>query len=140
MQNIAVVSSIRFLLQKCKRTDQTATLDISGRDQQDQRRYLKRNRDSLVWELERSEAEVWEEPPDPALTAVSALVTPERPVWTGTATEMAETLHASMKPNTLTMRLNVRADALLEKFHVRYESGRTHAGRQIRLTLTPEAA
>lgn len=126
-----------FLLQKRKRTDQTATLDISGRDQQDQRLYLQRNRDSLIWELERSEAEVWEEPPDPVLTAVSALVTPERPVWTGTATEMAETLHANMKPNTLTMRLNVRADALLEKFHVRYESGRTHAGRQIRLTLLP---
>ena len=45
-----------------------------------------------------------------------------------------------MKPNTLTMRLNVRADALLEKFHVRYESGRTRAGRQIRLTLLPNTA
>lgn len=53
---------------------------------------------------------------------------------------MAETLHANMKPNTLTMRLNVRADALLEKFHIRYESGRTHAGRQIRLTLLPNTA
>ena len=83
---------------------------------------------------------MWEEPSDPVLTAVSALVTSERPVWTGTATEMAETLHANMKPNTLTMRLYVRADALLEKFHIRYESGRTHAGRQIRLTLLPNTA
>ena len=38
------------------------------------------------------------------------------------------------------MRLNVRADALLEKFHVRYESWRTHTGRQIRLTLLPDTA
>ena len=129
-----------FLLQKRKRTDQTATLDISGRDQQDQRLYLKRNRDSLVWELERSEAEMWEEPPDPVLQEVSGLLTPGNPVWTGTATELAAALRTDMKPNALAMRLNIRADALFEKFHVRYESGRNHAGRQIRLTLTPEAA
>ena len=129
-----------FLLQKRKRTDQTATLDISGRDQQDQRLYLKRNRDSLVWELERNEAEMWEEPPDPVLQEVSGLLTPGNPVWIGTATELAAALRTDMKPNALAMRLNIRADALFEKFRVRYESGRSHAGRRIRLTLTPDAA
>ncbi len=47
-----------FLLQKEKRTDGTATLDISGRDQQDQRLYLKRDQERLVWDLARMETEL----------------------------------------------------------------------------------
>ena len=76
----------------------------------------------------------------PVLREVSGLLTPGNPVWIGTATELAEALRTDMKPNALAMRLNIRADALFEKFRVRYESGRSHAGRRIRLTLTPEAA
>ena len=37
-----------FLLQKERRTDCSATLDISGRDQQDQRLYLTRNNERLI--------------------------------------------------------------------------------------------
>lgn len=54
-----------FLLQKERRTSNTATLDISGRDQQDQRLYLTRNEERLIWTLERTETELWKEPPDP---------------------------------------------------------------------------
>ena len=43
-----------FLLQKEKRTANAATLDVSGRDQQDQRLYLNRNPEKLIWELELS--------------------------------------------------------------------------------------
>ena len=46
-----------FLLQKERRTSNTATLDISGRDQQDQRLYLTRNEERLIWTLERAETE-----------------------------------------------------------------------------------
>ena len=35
-----------------------------GRDQQDQRLYLKRDEERLVWELERRETELRQEPPD----------------------------------------------------------------------------
>ena len=129
-----------FLLQKNRRTDQTATLEISGRDQQDQKLYLRRNPERLTWELERTEADVWEEPPDPVLAAVSSLVTPENPVWRGTATEMVAALHSELKPNALAMKLNIRAGVMLEKHHIRYEASRSHAGRQIRLTLLPVAA
>ena len=72
-----------FLLQKERRADNAATLDISGRDQQDQRLYLKRDEERLVWELERRETELRQEPPDPVLEAVAALVTAERPEWEG---------------------------------------------------------
>ncbi|MEG2138260.1 MAG: helicase RepA family protein [Oscillospiraceae bacterium] len=124
-----------FLLQKERRTDNAATLDISGRDQQDQRLYLTRDEERLVWQLERTETELRREPPDPVLEAVAALVTEKRPEWRGTATDLAATLELDMKPNALSMRLNVRAWRLSYEYHIRYESARTHAGRSIRLTL-----
>lgn len=124
-----------FLLQKERRADNAATLDISGRDQQDQRLYLKRDEERLVWELERRETELRQEPPDPVLEAVAALVTAERPEWRGTATELVAALGLDMKPNALAMRLNVRAWRLSYEYHIHYESARTHAGRSIKLTL-----
>ena len=129
-----------FLLQKEKRTDSTATLDVVGRDQQDQRLYLTRDKEHLTWMLDRVETELWIEPPDPVLEAVSIFITAERPSWTGTATELAEALKLDMKPNALAMRLNVRAGRLLAEHHIRYENARTHAGRSISLTLEPPEA
>ena len=129
-----------FLLQKEKRTDGTATLDVVGRDQQDQRFYLTKDKERLTWTLERMEAEQWIEPPDPVLEAIVTLVTAERPTWGGTATELAAALQADMKPNALAMRLNVRAGKLLTDYHIRYENSRSHAGRSISLTLEPPQA
>ena len=124
-----------FLLQKEKRTSDSATLDISGRDQQDQRLYLKRDSERLIWRLEKVETELWKEPPDPLLDAVAALITPAQSSWNGTPTELVERLGLDVKPNTLSLRLNVHAGRLLHEYHVRYESRRSHAGRNIRLTL-----
>nr|WP_326186179.1 helicase RepA family protein [uncultured Oscillibacter sp.] len=129
-----------FLLQKERRTDNAATLDISGRDQQDQRLYLSRDEERLVWRLERTETELWREPPDPVLEAVAALVTVERPAWSGTATDLAAALGLDMKANALAMRLNVRAGRLFYEYHIRYESARTHAGRTVTLSLVPPQA
>ena len=129
-----------FLLQKEKRTDGTATLDVVGRDQQDQRFYLTKDKERLTWTLERMEAEQWIEPPDPVLEAIVTLVTAERPTWGGTATELAAALQTDMKPNALAMRLNVRAGKLLTDYHIRYENSRSHAGRSISLTLEPPQA
>lgn len=128
-----------FLLQKERRTDNAATLDISGRDLQDQRLYLKRDEERLVWELERRETELHREPPDPVLEAVAALVTAERPEWNGTASDLVAALGLDMKANALAMRLNVRAGRLSYEYHIRYKSDRTHAGRNISLALeTPQ--
>ncbi len=124
-----------FLLQKESRTDNTATLDISGRDQQDQRLYLRRDVQRLTWNLERKETEPWKEPLDPVLEAVAALITVTKPQWCGTATELVSILHLDMKANALAMQLNVRAGRLLSEYHIRYENFRTHAGRNIKLTL-----
>lgn len=124
-----------FLLQKERRTSNTAMLDISGRDQQDQRLYLTRNEERLIWTLERAETELWKEPPDPVLAAIAALVTAEQPQWSGTATELVAALGLKMKPNALSMRLNVRAGKLQCEYGIRYESHRSHAGRTLSFTL-----
>ena len=128
-----------FLLQKEKRTSDAATLDISGRDQQDQRLHLRRDAERLVWQFEKAETELWKAPPDPLLEAVATLVTQERPTWSGTATGLVELLGMDMKPNTLSMRLNVNAGRLLDEHNIRYANERGHAGRRITLALIPQA-
>ena len=54
-----------FLLQKEKRTSNAATLEVSGRDQQDQRLYLLRNEEKLCWDLDHVECELWKSEVDP---------------------------------------------------------------------------
>ena len=125
-----------FLLQKEKRTDGSAILDVAGRDQQEQRLYLTKDRERLVWELERTETELWVEPPDPVLEAVAALVARDTS-WSGTATELVTALGVDLKPNTLTMRLNVNAGRLLNEHGIQYENGRSHSGRKITLAMVP---
>ena len=123
-----------LLMQKEKRTDGKATLDIVGRDQPDQRLYLTKDQEHLVWELERAENELWKQPPDPVLEAVSKMVSAENPDWEGSPTELAETLQTDMAVNRLTKHLNVNASRLLEEHHVKYENKTKHAGRRIHLT------
>ena len=120
-----------FLLQKEKRTTNAATLDVSGRDQQDQRLYLNRNPEKLIWELERTEAELWKLPPEPLLELVAKQLSDDAHDWQGTPTELVSLLGVDMKPNALTMKLNINASRLLNEYGIRYESSRCHDGRRI---------
>lgn len=128
-----------FLFHKEKRTSNRAVLDISGRDQQDQRLYLVRDEQKLCWNLERSENELWKEPPDPILEAVARLLSPVHPLWEGTPTELVKAMELNLKPQVLTMRLNVNAGRLLEEHHIHYSNNRNHAGRRIELRLIPNS-
>ena len=78
-----------FLLQKEKRTGNAATLEVSGRDQQDQKLYLVRNTETLLWDLQRAETELWKEPPEPLLDEIEEFVLKENAYWEGSATELA---------------------------------------------------
>lgn len=120
-----------FLLQKEKRTADTATLDVSGRDQQDQRLYLVRNNETLAWDFVRAETELWKEPPEPLLEEVAKHFTEDNPKWIGTPTELAAILGVDMKPNTITMKLNINAGKLYDEYGIRYENKRTHDGRRV---------
>jgi len=130
-----------FIMQKEKRTDNKAVLDIVGRDQQDQRFHLLFDRERCVWNLTKTETELWKEPPDPLLETVAKLLTQEVPEWSGTASELVDRLDDNdVQPNVLTRRLNVSADRLWNEYGIRIETKRTSTGRKVRLTLNlPEA-
>ena len=124
-----------FILRKEKRTSNNAVLDIAGRDQQDQRLYLVRNEKTLAWDMERSETELWKEPPEPLLKLIAEKITCEKFMWEGTPTELVSYLGCDIKPNTLTMKLNINAGRLSNEYGIMYRSVRTHSGRKIILQL-----
>ena len=108
-----------FVLQKEKRTANAATLEISGRDQQDQKLYLNRNPDNLIWELERTETELWKEPPEPLLQVISQKFSESSPAWQGSPTELVSWLGVDMKPNALSLKLNINAARLFNEYGIR---------------------
>ena len=128
-----------FLLTKEKRTGNAACLDVSGRDQPDQRLHLFRNEETLAWELERVETELWKAPPEPLLEQVSAFLSSAGKDWAGTPTELSALLGVDMKPNALTRRLNVNAGRLLNEYGIRYESSRNRNERTVKLAATEQS-
>ena len=124
-----------FILQKEKRTSNDAVLEISCRDLQDQKLYLKRNVGNLQWEYERNETELWKEPPDPLLEKIRNFLTECGGIWCGTATELEEKLQSKLSPSALSMKLNVLASRMKNEYDIRYERQRNHDGRRIELSF-----
>ena len=120
-----------FVIHKEKRTGQTAVLEVSGRDQPEQKLILEKNPTTLVWELQERETEFWKEPPDPVLEAIARLVNEEKSQWVGSPTALAESLQLEMKPNSLSRYLNVQASKLRTDYGISYSNHQRHAGRQI---------
>lgn len=129
-----------FILQKEKRTDSTATLDIVGRDQCDQKLYLVRNQEKLFWDLDHAETELWKAPPDPIVLKISEFITIKNQKWSGTASELVEILKLDIPPNALTKKLNIGAGNLENNFGIRYENSRNHDGRRINFELISSEA
>ena len=97
-------------MQKEKRTDNKAVLEVAGRDQQDQKLWLNFNRERCVWEL------------------------------TKTETELVELLKVEMQPNALSRKLNVSLERLILEYGIQYKTERGHDGRKIKLTFVGIAA
>ena len=125
-----------LLMQKKKRTALEATIDVVGRDQQDQILYLSKDPNTQIWNLDRTETELHKEPPDPVLEAIARLVTSEQPEWTGSPSELAEALNTGMAANALTKYLNVKSGRLTDEYGISYENKAKHSGRRVTLTYT----
>ena len=91
--------------------------------------------DKLIWNLEKTETELWKEPPEPVLEKVAEFITEENPTWLGSPTELVQALGMDIQPNTLTLKLNVNAGRLLNDYGIRYLSKRIHDGRRVSLVL-----
>ena len=125
-----------LLMQKKKRTALEATIDVVGRDQQDQILYLSKDPNTQIWNLDKTETELHREPPDPVLEAVARLVTSKQPEWTGSPSELAEALDTGMAANALTKYLNVKCGRLMDEYGISYENKAKHSGRRVTLTYT----
>ncbi len=123
-----------FLLAKEKRTSSAATLEVSGRDQQDQRLHLKRNEETLAWELERTETELWKESPEPLLEKIALLFSSGSNEWEGTSTELCSILQLDIQPNALTRKLNVNVGRLMNEYNIFYENSRSRNERKVKLS------
>lgn len=125
-----------FIMQKKKRTDNTAVMDIVGRDQPDQELTIEFDRERCIWKFQKAETELWKRPVDPLLEAVAGLLTTEKPEWNGSPSELLELLpEIGVAANVLTRRLNVSAERLYNDYGIRYEIKRTHSGRNVYLKL-----
>lgn len=122
-----------FLLQKEKRTGITATLDVTGRDQPDQRIQLVKDPETLVWNFEKAETELWIEPPDPFLEKISNTLFTKSNSWSGTASQLCEIIGDDIKPNILSLKLSINANRLLKDYDIHYKASRTHSGRKLSL-------
>ena len=94
---------------------------------------LNKNPETLVWELESVETELWREPPDPFLESIAAFLSSAGGRWDGTASELCGLLHLDCKPNVLSLRLSVGSARLLRDHDIRYKASRNHGGRKISL-------
>ena len=93
-----------FILRKEKRTSNSATLEVSGRDQ-----------------------------PEPLLENIAGKITNENPEWYGSPTELVEFLGVDMKANALTMKLNINAGRLFNEYGISYQNKHCHDGRKVSL-------
>lgn len=109
-----------FILQKKKRTDPTATMQIVGRDQQDQELALAFHQERCIWELTRAEKPIIRKTVEPFILKIAGFMS-GRSEWTGTASELIDLVpDIGMKANTLTRKLNVNVSSLFNDFGIIY--------------------
>ena len=125
-----------MILQKEKRTDKRAQLNIVGRELPDQEIIMEFMPENCTWKFIRSCQQLWEEPKDLLLEQVAALVSDENKIWHGSATQMLQALNIStddIKPHILSRRLNVKVDKLYNDYGIYYHNKRSNKGSDITL-------
>ena len=116
-----------FIMHKKKRTDNTAVMDIVGRDQPDQELTIEFDREQCIWIFQKAETELWKQPPNPLLEAINEFLTEEVQEWEGTATELLKQLpDMQLSANVLSRRLNVVNSQLLNDYGIFYDNKRGH--------------
>jgi len=128
-----------IIVQKKKRTDNEATMQIVGRDQPDQELKVEFNREKCLWELTKAETQLFDRPVDPLILKVAAFME-HYPMWSGTASQLLEQMQLTeIKPHALTRKLNVNVSVLFNKFRIKYWQGaRTGDKRIFNLECIPE--
>ena len=123
-----------FILQKEKRTDRTATLICTGRDIEQRDLFLGFNKETFLWELLQP-IEATEQKVDEVIFYLSDFIK-SIPIFTGTATELAEQLKhfsgADYPPAVLKKKIIKHMD-YLQKNNIAYSDKRTFERREFTL-------
>ena len=123
-----------FILQKEKRTENTATLICTGRDIESRELFLAFNREIFLWEL-RQPVELEEQKIPDEIILLSDFIKSEC-VFTGTATELAERLKLFSGTDCLPAVLKkkiIRHMDFLEKNEIAYSDKRSFERREFTL-------
>lgn len=126
-----------LVLQKSSRMENTATLDVTGREVADTQLNLRFDKQRKVWDFVSFGGDTREKEPHPILTAVQAFIR-ERHEWIGYAGELLEELKTRQEldaePHILTRLMNAHITELADEYGVMYRSGkRTNKGRRVYL-------
>ncbi|MCD7920305.1 MAG: helicase RepA family protein [Clostridiales bacterium] len=109
-----------IVLQKKKRIEDTATMQIVGRDQEDQELELVFDRKHCFWLLTKAEKTIYHRQADPLLFDIAGFMM-DKTEWTGTASELLKLLsYPDLMPHHLTRRLNDGVSILYNKFGISY--------------------
>ena len=119
-----------FVLQREKRTENTATLICTGRDIEQRELFLEFNKETFLWELITS-------------VEIAQLIIPDEifllsdfmksvTSFTGTATELAESLKLECNPAVLKKKI-IKHMAYLNENNIRYSENRTFERREFTL-------
>lgn len=123
-----------FVLQKDKRTENTATLICTGRDIEQRELSLRFNKETFLWELIKPIDSV-EQMVDESMIFLSDFMK-SAVVFTGTATELAEQLMrfsgADYRPAVLKKKM-IKHMAYLNQNHIYYTENRTFERREFTL-------
>lgn len=127
---IAGGADSNFILQKDKRTENTATLICTGRDIEQRELFLEFNKETFLWELMTP-------------VEIEQLIIPDEifllsdfmksvTLFTGTATELAESLKLECSPAVLKKKI-IKHIAYLNQNNIRYSENRTFERREFTL-------
>ena len=94
--------------------------------------YLIRNTETLLWDLQKAETELWKEPPEPLLDEIAELVMKDNPYWEGSPTALVALINVDIQPHVITRKLNVLAGRLYTEHGILFRSERVHEGRKLR--------
>ena len=126
-----------LILQKSARMENTATLEVTGRETPDTQINLRFDKQKKIWNFVSFGSDAPAKEPDPVLTAVQSFIRSRRE-WLGYAAELLEALKVQSEieaePHTLTRLMNAHIAELARDYGVLYRSGkRTAKGRPVYL-------
>lgn len=126
-----------MVLERPEKLSGEAFLNITGRDCEDARLHLRQNKENMCWEFIGYGDDTQQITEDPVLCAVEDLVHSSG-TWRGTAVELVAALtqidsSLALQPNSLSRKLNARAQELQNQYGVRHTKLRNAEGKYILL-------